>query len=262
LTLDEIEADCQLDPSRCFVTLFGSLATTPVSDILACRPDWTGRTAVIDYVCSQRDKNHIHNWTFAGDMLTILSREHREWFQPAPPDRYSLLAALKGDCVFTRGGQVADFPKRKQAEQNACMDVCRKCEHSVPPFGYCNLLSECSRGPRYLAMLKSGDCPEDKWPVQISEQIPQQVAQPTDEAKTHRGPVSRASAIEQERRKAVCRSCEDWTQEDPVGCRLMKSCDRRDTWLMEARWRTADATCLRTCRGLPNKWEDPREPKE
>jgi hypothetical protein len=54
LSLNEIEADCGLDSLRCFVTLFGSLATTPVSDILACRPDWTGRQAVIDYIVSQR----------------------------------------------------------------------------------------------------------------------------------------------------------------------------------------------------------------
>jgi hypothetical protein len=262
LTLDEIEADCQLDPSRCFVTLFGSLATTPVSDILACRPDWIGRQAVIDYVCSQLDNTRVHNWSFAGDMLTVLSREHREWFQPAPPDRYSLLTAIKGDYVFTRGGQMSDFPKRRQAEQNACMDVCRTCEHSAPPFGYCDLLSECSRGPRYLTMLRSGDCPEDKWPVQVSEHNPQPAVQPTDEARSHRGPFARANTAEQERRKAICHACEDWTREDPAGCRFMKLCDRRDVWVMDARWRTAGATCLRTCSGLPNKWEEPEKPKE
>ena len=62
---------------------------------------------------------------------------------------------------------------------------------------------------------------------------------------------------EQQRRKAVCLACEDWTNEEPAGCRLMKECDRREKWLMEARWRTANGTCLRTCSGLPNKWAEP-----
>jgi hypothetical protein len=252
LTLDQIEADCGLDPSRCLVTLFGSLATTPVSDILACRPNWIGRQAVTDYVCSQHDNTSIHNWSFAGEMLTALCREHRDWFQPAPPNRYSLLTALKGDCVFTRGGQQSQPAKRTAAEQNACMDVCRACPHSAPPFGYCNLLGECSRGPKYLAMLRSGNCPEDLWPPPA--------AKPVTARKPHRDDNSQASTAEQDRRKVICHACPDWIRDDPVGCRFLRPCDRQNAWLMDTHWLAADATCLATTNGLPNRWEQAKEP--
>ena len=148
---------------------------------------------------------------------------------------------------------------RSQDEQNACIDVCHKCTYCTPPYGYCGLLTGCHRGPQHLAMLRSGNCPEDKWPVQIVEQDPPEALMQADQNTAHRGAVYRVSPAEQQRRKAVCQACEDWTQEEPVGCRLMKECDRREGWLMDARWRTADATCLRTCSSLPNKWAEQQD---
>ena len=147
---------------------------------------------------------------------------------------------------------------RSQEEQNACTDVCHKCAYCTPPYGYCGLLTGCHRGPRHFAMLRSGNCPEDKWSVGIVEQDPPEVVEPVDQNAAHRGAVYRVSPAEQHRRKAVCQACEDWSQEEPTGCRLMKECDRRESWLMDARWRTADATCMRTCSGLPNKWAEPQ----
>ena len=105
LPLDRIEAECQLDNKRCFITLFGSRYSTPATDILACRPDWPGRAAVIDYIRSRNDRARIHNWTFAGEMLAPIYREHPEWFLPAPPDRYSMMTAPRDKLVFLRGGQ-------------------------------------------------------------------------------------------------------------------------------------------------------------
>jgi hypothetical protein len=190
LTLDQIEAECQLDGTKCFVTLFGSRFSTPVSDILACSPDWSGRQSVIDYVCLQRAPERIHNWTFASDMLTPLHREHADWFTAAHPDRYSLMAASGEQLVFTRAGQ-QNLQKANSAER--------------PTF---------------------------------------------------RGNAAHASLVEQERRRTICQACEDWTGDEPVGCRLMKECDRREKWLMETRWRMANSTCLRACGGRPNKWAE------
>ena len=113
LTLDEIETDCQLDGAKCFVTMFGSMFSPPASDILACGPDWPGRAAVIDYVHSQRDPARIHHWTFAGEMIGAILREHPEWFTAAPPERYSMLTAPWEQLVFLRGGQTADWKNRK-----------------------------------------------------------------------------------------------------------------------------------------------------
>jgi len=113
LTLDEIEADCQLDDKKCFVTLFGSPFSPPASDILACGPDWPGRAAVTDYVRSQRAPSRIHHWTFAGEMIGTLLREHPEWFIAAPPERYSMLTASRERLVFLRNGQTTDWLQRK-----------------------------------------------------------------------------------------------------------------------------------------------------
>ena len=113
LTLDEIEADCQLDGKKCFVTLFGSPFSPPVSDILACSPDWPGRAAVIDYVRSQHAPNRIHHWTFAGEMIGTILREHPEWFTAAQPERYSMLTASREQLVFLRTGQTANWKNRK-----------------------------------------------------------------------------------------------------------------------------------------------------
>lgn len=266
LSLDQIETECQLDEQRCFVTLFGSLSSTPASDILACGPDWPGRTAVIDYVCSQRDPPKIHNWTFAGDMLTAIYRDHPEWFTPAPPDRYSLMAVRKDQCVFTRAGQPdivrsatasqPELPARSQDEQDACIAVCHKCEHCSPPYGYCDLLSNCHRGPRHLKMLMSGDCPKGKWPLRVPGAV---LLSTVNRNGNDAAQSERTTATEQQRRKAICLGCVDWINDEPAGCRLMKPCDRREGWLMETRWRTANGTCLRTCGGLPDKWKDQHE---
>jgi len=113
LTLDEIEADCQLDGTKCFITLFGSAFSPPASDILACDPNWPGRAAVIDYVRSQREPNRIHHWTFAGEMIGTLLREHSEWFIAAPPERYSMITASREQLVFLRGGQNGEWLKRQ-----------------------------------------------------------------------------------------------------------------------------------------------------
>jgi hypothetical protein len=59
--------------------------------------------------------------------------------------------------------------KRTQNQQDACMDVCRSCKHSARPFGYCDLLPACSRGPRYLTMLRTGNCPQAKWPTTTNQ---------------------------------------------------------------------------------------------
>ncbi len=116
LTLDEIENDCQLDGKKCFVTLFGSAFSPPASDILGFGPDWPGRAAVIDYVCSQRDPDRIHHWTFAGEMIGTILREHPEWYTVAPPERYSMLTALREKLVFLRGGQAEKgLVRRRQA---------------------------------------------------------------------------------------------------------------------------------------------------
>ncbi len=254
LPLDQIEAECKVDESRCFVTLFGSYYSTPASDILACNPTWPGRQAIIDFVRSQKDPAVVHNWTFAGNMLTPFHREHREWFTVAPPDRYSLMAATKDEIVFTRSGQ-ADLPTRSQEEQDACMAVCHGCEHCMPPYGYCELLSGCHQGPRHFKMLLSGDCPKKKWPTRGADSKPTNVEGQNNAKMVHPRP-ERASPAEQERRKAICLACEDWTTDNPAGCRRMKECDRREKWLMEARWRTLNATCLRTCGRLPNKWSE------
>lgn len=80
--------------------------------------------------------------------------------------------------------------------------------------------------------------------------------------KGRRDGAAKATEDEVERRKRCCRDCEDWITGDPPGCRLMKECDRREGWLMEARWKSANATCLRTCKGLPDKWAVPPVPPE
>ena len=157
---------------------------------------------------------------------------------------------LMNQSISTFDGQ-SMLPARTQDEQNACIDVCHKCAYCTPPYGYCGLLTGCHRGPRHLAMLRSGSCPEGKWPMRIVERTTVDAAKRVDQNTAHR-----VSSAEQDRRKAVCHTCEDWTNEEPTGCRLMKECDRREGWLMETRWRTADATCLRTSSGLPNKWAE------
>jgi hypothetical protein len=82
-----------------------------------------------------------------------------------------------GHPIVYRDGSVLDsgLTLREKNRQDACMDVCRTCEHSAPPFGYCDLLSQCSRGPKYLAMLRSGNCPENKWPAETDEKPAKQV---------------------------------------------------------------------------------------
>jgi hypothetical protein len=112
LPLDRIEAECQLDDKRCFVTLFGSRYSTPATDILACGPNWPGRAAVIDYVRSRHDRARIHNWTFAGEMLSPIYREHPKWFLSAPPEQYSMMTAPRDQLVFLRGGQTTDWLDR------------------------------------------------------------------------------------------------------------------------------------------------------
>ena len=165
---------------------------------------------------------------------------------------------LKDQLVFSRGDQSESF-LRTQDEQNACIDVCHKCEHCTPPFGYCALISGCHHGPRHLQMLKSGDCPRKKWPSRTAKQaLTDTVKQDNkDTVQPRRGVASCTSSTEQKRRKAICHACEDWTNDDPPGCRLMNECDRREKWLLEVRWRTIAGTCLRTSKGLPNKWDEP-----
>ncbi len=267
LPLDQIEGECPVDESHCFITLFGSHHSTPASDILACGPEWPGRSAVIDYVCAQRDPQKIHNWTFAGDMLTAIYREHPEWFTPAPPDRYSLMMAPKDQCVFTRAGQPDLIRRatlgqsgafvRTREEQDACIAVCHKCEHCSSPYGFCDLLNKCQRGPNHLKMLQSGDCPQGKWPIRTAGVIAMNVGTSNkgDSARS-----DRATPAEQQRRKAICQACAEWSSNEPVGCRLMKLCDRREGWLMETRLRMAHGTCLRTCGGLPDKWAEEHSP--
>ena len=113
LTLDEIETDCQIDDKKCLVTLFGSKLSSPASDILACGPDWPGRAAVIDYIRSQHDPARIHHWTFAGEMIGKILREHPEWFTVGPPERYSMMIAPRERLVFLRGSQTDDWLQRK-----------------------------------------------------------------------------------------------------------------------------------------------------
>lgn len=93
-TLDEVEQECNLSPDKCFITFFTGSPSPPTANILACRPNWCGRKAIIDAILQSADEQrpHLSPW-FNSQAIWTVFQKHPDWFTYGDLNTYSALSA-------------------------------------------------------------------------------------------------------------------------------------------------------------------------